>query len=187
MSDVPPGDSPDVLDTEKPTAPADSAKSSSTPSTSPRWPTFAALAIALIALALAIVGWVYPRSPGGASHNFSGQQVNDAKTHICTAYQSVHEAVVSNTHLENPVENDPIGQIAVATSARLTLYAGGAYLRQRVTAEPATPADLAKSVNDMANTLEELSIGYLAGLSATLDPLRHDFDSEIEAVDKICK
>lgn len=187
MSDVSPGDSPDVLDAEKPTAPADSTTSSPARAASSRWPTFAALAVAVIALALAAAGWFYPRSPGGASHNFSDQQVNDAKTHICTAYQSVQEAVVSNTHLENPVANDPIGQIAVATSARLSLFAGGSYLRERLAAEPATPADLNKAVTDMANTIEELSIGYLAGLSATLDPLRHDFDSEIEAVDKICK
>lgn len=185
MPDVSPDDSPTTTDVEKPTAPVDSTKAS--PDSSPRWPTFAGLAIAVLAVALAVAGWFYPRSSGGASHNFSDQQVNDAKTHVCTAYQSVHQAVVSNTHMENPVENDRIGELAVATNARLTLYAGGSYLRERLAAEPAAPADLAKSITDMANTLEELSIGYLAGLSSTLDPLRHDFDSEIEAVDKICK
>lgn len=152
-----------------------------------RWPTLAALAVALLAAGLAIAGWFFPRSSGGATQSFTDQQVKDAKTHVCTAYQSVHEAVVSNTHLENPAPNDPVGPIAVSTSARLALYAGGGYLRQRLAMEPATPADLSKAVTAMANTLEELSIGYLAGLSSTLEPLRSDLNSQIETIGNICQ
>ncbi|WP_232321093.1 hypothetical protein [Mycobacterium shimoidei] len=186
MSDTSASDPSGTPDPEKPIGPEDSTKPPAAAQPA-RWPNFAALAVALLAVGVAVTGWFFPRSSGDTSRSFTDQQVKDAKTHVCTAYQSVHEAVVSNTHLENPAPNDPMSSLAVATSARLALFAGGGYLRERLEAEPATPADLAKAVTAMANTLEELSIGYLAGLSATLDPLRHDFDSQIESVNAICK
>lgn len=91
-----------------------------------------------------------------------------------------------NTHMVNPDPNSPIGQLAVAANARLALLGGGAYLRDRLTAEPAAPAGLAKAVKSMANTLEELGIGYLAGLNSTLGPLRNALDSEISQINGMC-
>jgi hypothetical protein len=70
--------------------------------------------------------------------------------------------LVTNTHLVNPHPDDPIDQLAVASNARTALLGGGAYLRERLAAEPAAPADLAKAVNSMAKTIEQLSINYLA-------------------------
>lgn len=91
-------------------------------------------------------------------------------------------------HLSNPVPGDPIGALAVAANARLALYGGGGYLRDRVAMEPASPPDLAKAINAMANTLQELSIGYLAGApNYTQDPLRRDLDSELDQINGLCQ
>jgi hypothetical protein len=38
----------------------------------------------------------------------------------------------------------------------------------------------------MGDTIEELGVGYLAGLNSTLDPLRHNLDSEIADIYKLC-
>ena len=86
----------------------------------------------------------------------------------------------------NPDPNNPIGQLAVAANARLALLGGGAYLRDRLTAEPAAPADLAKAVESMANTIEQLGVGYLAGLNSTLGPLRNELDSQIAQINGMC-
>jgi hypothetical protein len=137
---------------------------------------FAALAIAVIAAAVAIAGWFRP-PPESASPTFTDQQTAQAKMNVCSAYTAVHQGVVRNTHLAEPNQNDPAGQLAIAANARLALLGGGAYLRDRVATQPATSADLAQAVNSMANTIEQLGVGYLAGATnIVLDPLRHDLD-----------
>ena len=148
-----------------------------------RWPTFAALAIAVLALAIAVLAWFRPvQSP-----TFTAQETADAKTNVCTASKVARQAVVTNTHLVNPRGNDQIGTLAVAANARLALLGGGAYLRDRLDAEPATPADLAKALKAMAGTMEQLGINYLAGATSTAqDPLRNNLDKEISAINKLC-
>jgi hypothetical protein len=149
-----------------------------------RWPTFAALAIAVLALAIAALAWFRPVHSAPA---FTAQQTADAKTNVCTASAVARQAVVTNTHLVNPRGNDQIGTLAVAANARLALLGGGAYLRDRLDAEPATPADLAKALKAMAGTMEQLGINYLAGSTSTAqDPLRNNLDKEIAAINKLC-
>jgi hypothetical protein len=150
-----------------------------------RWPTFAALAIAVLALAIAALAWFRPVH--SASPAFTAQQTADAKTNVCTASAVARQAVVTNTHLVNPRGDDQIGTLAVAANARLALLGGGAYLRDRLDAEPATPADLAKALKAMAGTMEQLGINYLAGASSvTQNPLRNNLDKEIAAINKLC-
>jgi hypothetical protein len=149
-----------------------------------RWPTFAALAIAVLALAIAALAWFRPVH---ASPAFTAQQTADAKTNVCTAYKIAHQAVVINTHLVNPRGGDQIGTLAVAANARLALLGGGGYLRERLDAEPATPADLAKAVKAMAGTIDQLGINYLAGATNIVQgPLRSDLDKEVTAINKLC-
>ena len=151
--------------------------------TSSPWVTLAALAIAVIAVALAIAAWFRP----APSPSFNDQQTAQAKTHVCSTYTAVRKGVVINTHLANPVPNDPIGQFAVAANARLALLGGGGYLRDRLAAEPAAPGDLAKAVDSMADTIEQLGTGYLADApNDVLDPLRNNLNSQITQINKLC-
>jgi hypothetical protein len=50
----------------------------------------------------------------------------------------------------------------------------------------AAPSDVAKAVGAMANTIEELGSGYLAGLDSTLVRLRQQLNSEIAERDRLC-
>ncbi|MBV8863580.1 MAG: hypothetical protein JO259_17260 [Mycobacterium sp.] len=154
-----------------------------------RWTSLAALIIAVIAATLAIVGWFFPhKSASSSAPSYSDQQTKDAKAHICTAFITADRAVVVNTHRKSPPEAGPTGQFMVKTSARLALYSGGAYLRDQVNLNPAAPADLAKSANAVATTLEELGIGYLANVPEfTQDPLRHNLDAQLKATAQQCK
>jgi hypothetical protein len=151
-----------------------------------RWPMFAALAIAAIALAVAVTTWFRP-APDSASTTFTDRQTAQAKSNICSAYTTTHQGVVRNTHLADPNLNDPAGQFAIAANARLALLGGGAYLRDRVAAQPATPADLAQAVQSLADTIEQLGVGYLAASTPlVLDPLRHDLDAQVARINQLC-
>ncbi len=155
-----------------------------------RWTSLAALVIAVSAATLAIVGWFFPHKSASSSSapTYSDQQIKDAKTHICTAFMLVDRAVVKNTHLKNPPEGGPVGQFSVATSARLALYGGGAYLRDQLNINPAAPADLAKPANALSTTLQELGIGYLASAPEfTQTSLRQNLDAQVKATAQQCK
>ena len=151
---------------------------------------FAALALAVIAVAVAIGSWFRPAPSVGARFNDqqTAQEAAQAKTNVCSTYNAVRKGVVINTHMADPVPNDPIGRLAVAANARLALLGGGAYLRDRIAAEPATPADVAQAANNVANTIEQLGTAYLANAkNDVLDPLRHGLDSQITQLNNLCK
>jgi hypothetical protein len=150
---------------------------------SSRLQTSAALVIAVVALGLSIAAWLRP-----AHERPSFSQSGDAKTNLCAAYKVVHQAVVTNTHLASPGAKDPGGQLAVAANARLALLGGGAYLRDTLAAQTAPPADLAKAADSLAATIEQLGVNYLANVSDEIQkPLRHDLDSEIATLNKLCE
>ncbi|MFL0178644.1 MULTISPECIES: hypothetical protein [unclassified Mycobacterium] len=159
---------------------------SSTSSSALSVPTIAALALAVIGIVLAIFGWFHPST----SQKFSDDQRADAKGKICEAQGVVRQGTQFNTNLQNPVPGDLAGDLAVGTNARLSLFAGGAFLHQNLEANPATPADLSKAVGDMADTLESLSINYLAGHSpedAVQQPLRDQLRGQIDVLDNLCQ
>ncbi len=148
-----------------------------------RWLTYAALAIAVIAVALAALAYFHP------AHNSASvaQQGGDAKANVCSAYASARKAVVINTHMQSPNINDPIAELSVATNARLALIGGGAYLRERLAANTGAPADLASAATSMANTVEQLGINYLTRAGNDVqDPIRKDLNNEITQIDKMC-
>ncbi|MDD7812423.1 hypothetical protein [Mycolicibacter sinensis] len=184
MPETPPTDSPSAA---KPTKPKSAGfPKSSTSSQGMSVPTIAALALAVLAIVLAVVGWFYPST----SHKFSGDQRDEAKGKICDAQAVVRQGTQFNTNLQNPVPGDLAGDLAVGTNARLSLFAGGAFLHQRLEANPAAPDDLSKAVGDMADTLEALSINYLAGHSpddAVQQPLRDQLRGQIDVLDNLCQ
>ncbi len=148
-----------------------------------RWPTYAALAIAVIAVALAALAYFHP-----AHHSASvPQQGGDAKANVCSAFASTRKAVAINTHMQSPNINDPIAELSVATNARLALIGGGAYLRERLAANTAAPADLANAADSLANTVQQLGINYLTRAGNDVqDPIRKDLNNEITQIDKMC-
>jgi hypothetical protein len=175
--------------TESQKPPAEGESSSKKPGPVPRlseasrWPTYAALALAVVATVLAALAYFLP-----AHHQASvPQQDGDAKANVCSAYKGAHRSVVVNTHMESRNPNDAVAELSVATNARLALIGGGAYLKDRLASNTAAPADLANAVNSFANTIEQLGTNYLIGVAAELqDPLRKDLDSEVAQIDKLC-
>jgi hypothetical protein len=158
------------------------------PSKFAKWGTVAALVLAILAVAGAAYGYFYPNESAAAAGQYTDQQRNDAKKHICETFKIVDRAVVRNSHLKNPDNGGPIGALSVATAQRFAFYDGGAFLRDRVAAEPATPQELADNANGLGTQLEELSIGYLAGAQEfAQDELRQSLDDKIKKIVDICK
>lgn len=145
-----------------------------------RWPTYAALAIAVIAVVLAALAYFHPAHHGASV----AQQGGDAKANVCSAYAATRKAVVLNTHLQSP---NPDLQLAIAANARLALIGGGTYLRERLAANTGAPADLANAANSLANTIQQLGINYLTDAPANVqEPVRNDLNNELSQLDKLC-
>src|SRR6202046_260926 len=158
------------------------------PSRFAKWGTIAALVLAILAVAGATYGYFFPNESAAAAGKYTDQQRSDAKKHICETFKIVDHAVVRNSHLKNPDNGGPIGALSVATAQRFAFYDGGAFLRDRVAAHPATPKDLADNANELGRQLEELSIGYLAGAQDFVqDELRQNLDDKIKKIVEICK
>jgi hypothetical protein len=147
--------------------------------------TFLTLALAIIAVAVAVAAWF---RAGHTGPSYNADQTSQAKTNVCATYMTVRQGVVESTHMSDPNPNDPAGHLAVAANARVSLLGGGSFLRDRLDAEPATPADLAKAITSMANSLQQLGANYLAGADDTIqNPLRKDLDGEITQINGMCK
>jgi hypothetical protein len=174
-------------ESQKPSAEGDSSTKRPLPSpggsAASRWATYAALALAVVATALAALAYFHP-----AHHQASvPQQGGDAKANLCSAYKGAHRSVVVNTHMQSRDPNNAVAELSVATNARLALVGGGTYLKDRLAANTAAPADLADGVNSFANTIEQLGMNYLIGAGTEAqDPLRKALDSEVTQLDKLC-
>jgi hypothetical protein len=146
-----------------------------------RWPTYATLAIAVIAVTLAALAYFHPAHNGATG---IAQQGGDAKANVCSAYAAAHKAVIINTHLQS---QNPDVQLAIAANARLALLGGGSYLQERLAANTAAPADLANAAKTLADTIQQLGINYLNGAAPDVqNALRKDLDNQITQINKLC-
>lgn len=158
-----------------------------------RWPILAMLVITLIAVAAAVAAWLRPLPEAKTSSappalTFTEQQVADAKTNVCDAYQIVYKMVSSNTSRTNPMPGDQIGSLATEVYGVLALYEGGDYLLDRLAAEPATTSELAKPVKSLGETLKRFGVIALAGEPESVrNHLRHSVDADSATIDGLCK
>ena len=190
-SDIPPGAVPPDPRQHWASPPAAASNSSAQPLGAPpgafgrpaRWPTFTALAIALIALAVGIVGWFRP-----APHNnqppskptYTAQQTADAKAKVCAAFAKLDRAGGVNNAL--PRGSDPV---VAAVNSRQIFDVFSRYLSATLAEEPATPADLATAVRKQASTLEEVVILDQEGFSNSDPELKPVVDANSASADTI--
>lgn len=159
-----------------------------------RWPTFAALAIALLATVLAIVGWFRPTpepvSAQASGPTYSEQQIADAKARACAALDVVNKGVTQHagSGASGKQSDDPAMAEAQAADSRLAIIAGGWYLRNHV--EAATPPAISAAIQHLSGILLDLGANYLAGVM-NADPkqaaLISDGNSSFDKALELCK
>lgn len=147
----------------------DSGAKPKSPAEQPNWSSWVApiaLVFALVAVALAAWALLQPAdastttAPDPEPAAFTDQQIADANARACTAFNIVRNAVSLQTNADPG--SDDVALNAAAANARLSLAAGGIYLRSHV--DPATPAPLAESIRVFADQLEDTAMNQLAGV-----------------------
>lgn len=149
-----------------------------------RWLGFAALLVALVALAISAIHVLRPAwldkytasmtSPMSSSSSTSGattsaaaaapsaQQVADAKKSTCDAYNVVGSAVTLRSNADLGPDPEALQAEVVSSNARVAFAVGHDYLMSHLDA--ATPPQLADAVRSFANDLQDVAINALAGI-----------------------
>lgn len=164
---------------------------STAPTRRPSWPAFAALLIALVALGVAIGSWFRPApdnkpAPAAPAVTYSQQQVAEAKSSVCGAYQQVRKA--GDVAGARSGGSDPTAMLAVATSSRQVFDVSSRYLSTKLAELPPTPPDLAAAVRNLASIYQQLAIDYLAEApDSELDPLVRAGNEAHSTIEGLCK
>ena len=150
-----------------------------------QWPIFALLAVTLIVvIGVAIAGWFRPlpdKKPS-AGTSFTSQQVADAKTKACSAFEKVQASVSLQTGANGG--GDPAMTQAVAANARLSLATGAYYLQTRL--DPATPQPLAAAIHSFSDLLLDLAENALSG-STNDQSLEQQGEQQVSQLKDMCK
>lgn len=151
----------------------------------------AVVAVTLSLVSLGLSAWTAfrPELSTSVKPDRGAGQRAEAKAAICGAVDLVRRGVAVNTNVQSPGgEGDVTGALAVAANARVSLFDGGFYLRERL--DPATPAELADAVRAFADTLMDVGAAATAGALNT-DPDQaarlRDADTENAKVADLCK
>ncbi len=154
--------------------------------------TYVALAIAIVATVLAIVGWFRPSAPQQsartATTTYSPQQISDAKARACNAVDTVHKGAMLHSGTATQQSSDPAMAEAQAADGRLAVIAGGWYLRDHL--DPAAPPTLADEIRHLSQVMLDLGANYLAG-AKNADPnqaaLIDEGNTAFERAQDLCK
>jgi hypothetical protein len=153
-----------------------------------RWPTFAALAIAVIALAVGVGGWFRPvphNNQPPPKPTYTAQQTADAKAKVCGAFAKLDRAVGVLNAL--PGGSD---EHVAAVDTRQVFDVFSRYFLATLSEEPATPADLAAAMREQASSLEEAVIDYQVGLTKSDPEMRSAVDTNsatANTIRQLCK
>jgi hypothetical protein len=147
---------------------------------------FVMLVITLIAVGAAVAAWLrpIPQAPAAAppKPTYSDQQVADAKSKVCGAYEKIHHAVDMNASRSGG--DDTTAQLVVKVNMRQIYVVGSAYLFTTLADEPATPPDLAAQTGKLAHLLQDL---VLAGLASEPNPPYDAVNETSVTIEGLCK
>ena len=157
-----------------------------TPVRPARWPLLITLAIALIGVAVGVVGWFRPvphHDQPPPKPTYTAQQTADAKNKVCTAFAKLLRAVQVVNAV--PDGSNAVEQLATATGTRQVFDVFSRYFIRTLAEEPATPPDLATAVRKEADSLDEGVINYLDGFTKSDPEMQPVVEANTAAADRI--
>jgi hypothetical protein len=127
-----------------------------------KWAAIAALAISVLAIGVAIGSWFrpMPTNKPAIGPTYTSQEVADAKSKVCTAFDKAHKAIQLTGARDRG--QDYATQLASAVNARQALVAGSEYLSTTLSDAPATPPNIAKEIRNLTNVYQLLTVQLLA-------------------------
>jgi hypothetical protein len=154
-------DAVETADAYEPTSHA-KASSASGGSKLSLWLAIAALVLSVVAVTGGVLAYFF-LLPHKNEAKYSDQDTKEAKTKMCETFFFVERTVLRDSNAKAPPETGPVGVSVVQIAAWQSFLGGAAYLRDQVNETPATPTDLAKSINEAATSLQNLAMVDLAG------------------------
>jgi hypothetical protein len=157
------------------------------PSKPARWPVVVMFLITLVAVGAAVAAWLRPIPNGGpavpSAPTYSDQEAADAKAKVCAAYAKVGHAADMNANRTGG--DDPTAQLAVSVNERQVFEAGSAYLLTTLSEQPATPAELAKSIRALTDLYQVMIVNGLASDPSL--PEKQEVTKVASTIDGMCK
>jgi hypothetical protein len=154
-----------------------------------RAPVGIALVVSGIAVAVAIGAWIRPastaRPEADAAPKFSDQQVEEAKTNVCAAYDKVVKASSGAAGLST---DDPATKFSISVNSRLASEVASNYLIKTLGENLATPLDLSDGIRGIASAYDDVVLGQLSGeADEETKPAYDRLDAADKAVASRCK
>jgi hypothetical protein len=130
-----------------------------------RWPMFVMFLITLVAVGAAVAAWLRPlphETPGTPpAPTYSAQQVADAKTKVCAAYEKVLKT--SNVNSARTAGDDPNSQLLIAINWRQVFIASSIYLSTTLAEQPAAPPSLSTEVKNLIDLYQVVTLDGMVG------------------------
>jgi hypothetical protein len=144
-------------------------------------------AITLVAVAAAVAAWLRPtpepKTAAPSAVTFSAQQVADAKSKVCEAFDKVLKA--SSINGARTGGDDPNARLLVATNQQMVFVAGSAHLTTALADDPAAPADLAAAVKKLSDLYQVITLDGLVG--DLNDPAHNEANETGFTIQRLCK
>jgi hypothetical protein len=126
------------------------------------------------------------QAPHISTPAYTEQQISDAKSRACKAFETVDKGVTLQTNGE--ASSDPAMAKAQGANARLATISGGWYLKARL--DPATPSELSAAIRNLSDVLLDLGANYEAGVGdedTVQAALKSETNSDFSRVAELCK
>ena len=148
---------------------------------------FVMLLITLVAVGAAVAAWLRPMphatSAALSAPTYSEQQVSDAKSKTCAAFEKVLNT--SSRNSAPAVGDDPNSQLLISVNQRQVFVISSAYLLTTLNEQPATPPDLAATVKSLADIYQVITLDGLVG--DRNDPGHHAANETGFKIQELCK
>jgi hypothetical protein len=135
--------------------------------------------VALTSLCVAIASWFRPTEDKAhpAEPGYSEQQIADAKSAVCDAYDVIYKALQTAGARSS---SDESIAFALAVEMKLAFHASGDYLVSTIHKNPATPTALARATQRLADAYHRVILDQLGEAPDTQIDLRKSEIDEAE-------